>query len=48
MQIFWVIVDLGEMSKNGYSTLRRTAELQPHHKMQFSMIPKIPILWVGS
>ena len=40
----WVRVDLGVMTMKGYSTFPRSPELEPHHKMQFSVIPKTPLL----
>ena len=33
-------VDLGIMAVNGYSTLSRSPELESHHQMQFSILPR--------
>ena len=39
MLIFQVRVDLGVMAMKVYSTLSRYPELEPHHQMQFNVIP---------
>ena len=36
----WVRVDLGVMAMKVYSTYLRAPELEPHHQMQFSVIPR--------
>ena len=35
-------VDLGVRTMKGYYTLPRALELEPHHRLQFSVIPRIP------
>ena len=37
-------MDLGVMAMKGYSILPRPLELEPHHKMQFRVIPKGSLL----
>ena len=34
------LVDLGVMAMKGYSMFTKSQELEPHHQMQFSFIPK--------
>ena len=41
---FWITVNLGAMAMKGYSTFHRSPELEPHHKMQFSVIPGLTFL----
>ena len=38
-----VRVDLGVMAMKGYSTFPRALELEPHHQMQFNVMPRTPI-----
>ena len=42
---FWVKVDLRVMAMKVYSRLPRAAELNPHHQIQFSVIP---LIFLGS
>ena len=44
---FWVRVDLGVKAMKQYSTLHRPTELEPHHEIQFSVIPGTPFLERG-
>ena len=39
-----VKVDPGVMAMKAYSTLLKPPELEPHHQMQFTVIPKTPFL----
>ena len=36
----WVKVDLGEIAMKRYFTLLRAPNLEPHHHMQFNVIPR--------
>ena len=36
-------MDLGVMATDEYSELPRSPELEPHHQMQFSVIPRTPL-----
>ena len=40
---FRVRVNLGVMAMKEYSTLLRASEMEPHHRMQFSVILRSPI-----
>ena len=35
-----VTVDQSVMAMKGYSTLPKSKELEPHHQMQFSVVPR--------
>ena len=37
--------DLGVMTMKEYSTFPRAPELEPYDQMQFTIIPRTPILW---
>ena len=37
---FWLRLDLGVMEMKGYLPPSRSPELEPHHQMQFSVIPR--------
>ena len=37
----WFRLDLGVMAMKGYFTLPRAPELESHHHIQFSVIPRI-------
>ena len=39
-------VELGVMAMNGYFILPWTPELELHHKLQFSIIPKTNLFWI--
>ena len=36
-------VDLGVMTIKGFFTLLKDPGLEPHHQMQFNVIPRIPV-----
>ena len=40
-------IELGIMSMKRYSTLFRFPELEPHHRMQFRVIPRILLFYEG-
>ena len=41
-------VDLGAMGMKGYFKLPKSPKLEPHHQMQFGIIPKYPFLGEGA
>ena len=44
-------IDLGVMKLEEYSTLLKYSEVEPHHQMQFSVMPRTPFFvreWVNS
>ena len=44
---FQVKLDHRIITTKEYSTHLRAKELEPHHQMQFSVIPRIPLFFVG-
>ena len=42
----WVSLDLGVIAVKGYSTLPRSSGLEPHHRMQSSVIPRTSFIWM--
>ena len=46
IQPLQVRVDLGVMVIKGYSTQLRALKLEPHYQMEFSAIPRAPLIGV--
>ena len=42
----WVRVDIGVTSMNEYFTCPRALELESHHNMQFSFLPRTHLFWM--
>ena len=41
--LFWVKVDLGVMAMKEYSMFPTSVGLEPHHQIQFCVIPQTPL-----